>query len=149
MQLPTYSVNGKLTQLHRGLNIIQQFPDGSADLRTKNTIIKTKLLKNFLFLDISRNKKAEELKQQHFSWPIFRKTGLIEFSKTFEKFNASQKRNRYIKVFLLCLALGFLSVLFFTFLWTKKNSSLLNKELMWRNWLTLYSIEIDIVLSLN
>jgi len=103
MQLPTYPVNGKLTQLHRGLNIIQQFPDGSADLRTKNTIIKTKLLKNFLFLDISRNKKAEELKLQHRTWPVSRKADYKGYGETFHKFKASNYRDRYIKIFLLML----------------------------------------------
>jgi hypothetical protein len=116
MELPTYPVNGKLTQLHRGLNIIQQFPDVSAELRTKNTVIKTSLLKNFQFLVISKNIKAEELKQPQRTWPVSRNTGRIEFDKTFQKFNRGNQRNRYIKIFFLILALGILLSLFFGYL---------------------------------
>jgi hypothetical protein len=115
MNFSTYSVNAKPTQPHRGLNIIQQFPDASAEQRTKNAAIKNILFKKFQFLDISRNKKAEELKHQYSTWPVSRKIGLTEFDKTFQRFNENRQRDRYIKVFLLFIAFGFLTYLFFTF----------------------------------
>jgi hypothetical protein len=113
MKLSTNSLSGMYPHPKQKLNIPKQFPDVSEALRAKKARVDTKLFKNFTFIDISRSNRAGELKLKHRIWPVYKRTGQIEYEETFHKFNDNKLRERYLKLFLLMLGFGVFIYLFF------------------------------------
>lgn len=113
MQLSTYSLPQIPPQPKEKMNLTTRFPDISAELRAKKALVDSKLFKNIQFIDISRSKKAEKLMQKHRTWPVYRKTGQIDYINTFQNYNTSRLRNRYLKLFLLFVGFGVFIYLFF------------------------------------